>query len=41
MYSPSSIRNNLVAFKNIIKALGGKYMANALEVFTIENIYSH
>ncbi len=39
MYSPSSIRNNLVAFKNIIKALGGKYMANALEVFTIENIY--
>ena len=40
MYSPSSIRNNLVKFKNIIKANGGKYEANALEVFTIDNIYT-
>ena len=40
MYSPSSIRNNLVKFKNIIKKNGGKYQANALEAFDIENIYS-
>jgi len=39
MYSPSSIRNNLVAFKNIIKANGGKYQANALEAFNIDSIY--
>ncbi len=40
MYSPSSIRNNLVNFKNIIKEEGGKYQANALESFTIDNIYA-
>ena len=40
MYSPSSIRNNLVKFKNVIKANGGKYQANALETFTIDNIYA-
>jgi hypothetical protein len=40
MYSPSSIRNNLVKFKNIIKKHGGKYQANALEAFTIDNIYT-
>ncbi len=39
MYSPSSIRNNLVKFKNIIKKHGGKYQANALDAFTIEEIY--
>jgi hypothetical protein len=39
MYSPSSIRNNLVAFRNEIKKRGGKYMANALEAFTIKNVY--
>jgi hypothetical protein len=40
MYSPSAIRNNLVKFKNIIKSEGGKYKANALEAFTIDNIYA-
>lgn len=40
MYSPSSIRNNLVKFKNIIKAGGGKYQSNVLEAFNIEAIYS-
>jgi len=40
MYSPSSIRNNLVKFKNIIKKNGGKYQANALEAFTIDSIYA-
>ncbi len=40
MYSPSSIRNNLVKFKNIIKKHGGKYQANALEAFTIDKIYT-
>ena len=40
MYSPSAIRNNLVKFKNIIKKEGGKYKANALEAFTIDNIYA-
>lgn len=40
MYSPSSIRNNLVKFKNVIKEEGGKYKTNALDVFTIEEIYS-
>ena len=40
MYSPSSIRNNLVKFKNVIKKNGGKYQANALEVFTIDSIYA-
>ena len=40
MYSPSSIRNNLVRFKNIIKKNGGKYQANALETFTIDAVYS-
>ncbi len=40
MYSPSSIRNNLVKFKNVIKANGGKYQANALEAFTIDSIYA-
>ena len=39
MYSPSSIRNNLVKFKNIINKEGGKYKANALEAFTVEEIY--
>jgi len=40
MYSPSSIRNNLVKFKNVIKANGGKYQANALEYFTVDNVYA-
>ena len=40
MYSPSSIRNNLVAFRNVIKENGGKYQANALEAFTVENVYA-
>jgi hypothetical protein len=40
MYSPSSIRNNLVKFKNVIKENGGKYQANALEVFTVDAIYA-
>jgi len=40
MYSPSSIRNNLVKFKNVIKKNGGKYQANALETFTIDSIYA-
>ena len=40
MYSPSSIRNNLVAFRNVIKNNGGKYQSNALEAFTIENVYA-
>jgi hypothetical protein len=40
MYSPSSIRNNLVKFKNLIKKHGGKYQANALEAFTVEAIYT-
>ena len=40
MYSPSSIRNNLVKFKNIIKKNGGKYQSNAIETFTIESIYA-
>jgi len=40
LYSPSSIRNNLVAFRNVIKNNGGKYQSNALEAFTIENVYA-
>jgi len=40
LYSPSSIRNNLVKFKNIIKKCGGKYEALALECFTIDAVYS-
>jgi len=40
MYSPSSIRNNLVKFKNIIKKCGGKYQSNALEMFTIDAVYT-
>jgi hypothetical protein len=40
MYSPSAIRNNLVKFKNVIKKVGGKYKANAIEAFTIDNIYA-
>ena len=40
MYSPSSIRNNLVRFKNIIIEEGGKYKANAIESFTIDSIYT-
>jgi len=40
MYSPSSIRNNLVAFRNVIKENGGKYQANALEAFTVDNVYT-
>jgi len=39
MYSPSSIRNNLVKFKNVINKESGKYKANALEAFTVEEIY--
>ena len=39
MYSPSSIRNNLVKFKNVIKEQGGKYQANALDTFTIDEVY--
>ena len=39
MYSPNSIRNNLVDFKNIIDEEGGKYKAMALEAFTVEEIY--
>ena len=40
MYSSSAIRNNLVNFKNVIKKEGGKYQANAIEAFTIDNIYT-
>ena len=40
MYSPSSIRNNLVKFKNIIKKHGGKYQANAMDTFTIDAVYA-
>jgi len=40
LYSPSSIRNNLVKFKNIIRECGGKYQAIALECFDIANIYA-
>ena len=40
MYSPSSIRNNLVKFKNVIKKNGGKYQKNALDFFTIDEIYA-
>ncbi len=40
MYSPSTIRNNLVKFKNVIKKEGGKYQANAIEAFTIGNVYA-
>ena len=40
MYSPSSIRNNLVKFKNIINKEGGKYKANAIESFTVDSIYA-
>lgn len=40
MYSPSSIRNNLVKFKNVIKANGGKYQANAEKIFTIDAVYA-
>jgi hypothetical protein len=40
MYSPSSIRNNLVKFRNVIKANGGKYQATALEAFTVDAIYA-
>ena len=40
LYSPSSIRNNLVAFRNVIKNNGGKYQANALEAFTVDNVYA-
>ena len=40
MYSPSSIRNNLVKFKNIIEANAGKYQEIALADFTIANIYA-
>lgn len=40
MYSPSSIRNNLVKFKKIIEANGGKYQDMALADFTIANIYA-
>jgi uncharacterized protein YhbP (UPF0306 family) len=39
MYNPSSIRNNLVKFKNIIKEEGGRYEAVALEAFTVDNVY--
>jgi hypothetical protein len=40
MYSPSTIRNNLVKFKNAIKSGGGKYRSNALEAFSVENVYA-
>ncbi len=40
MYSSSSIRNNLVKFKNIINEEGGKYKANAIESFTIDSVYA-
>jgi hypothetical protein len=39
MYSPSTIRTNVVNFKNIIKEEGGKYEANALEAFKIDEVY--
>jgi len=39
MYNPSSIRNNLVRFKNVIREEGGKYEAIALEAFTVNNVY--
>jgi hypothetical protein len=40
MYSPSSIRNNLVKFKNVILENGGKHQAVALQSFTIESVYA-
>ena len=40
MYSPSSIRNNLVAFRNVILEHGGKYQANAIEAFTVDSVYT-
>jgi len=39
LYSPSSIRNNLVKFKKVIEQEGGKFQSIALESFTIDNIY--
>jgi hypothetical protein len=39
-YSPSSIRNNLVAFRNVILEHGGKYQANAIQAFTVDNVYA-
>ena len=39
-YSLSSIRNNLVDFKNIIKKNGGKYESIALEAFSLPDIYT-
>lgn len=38
-YSASAIRNNLTKFKNIIKNNDGKYQANALEAFTIDEVF--
>lgn len=40
MYVPSSIANNLVYFKNIIKDNGGKYQKEALDAFDVENVYA-
>ena len=40
MYSPSSIRNNLVAFRNVIKKEDGTLQAVALETFTVDAIYA-
>ena len=40
MYVPSSIANNVVYFKNIIKDNGGKYQADALNAFDIEGVYA-
>jgi len=40
MYVPSSIKNNLVYFKNIIKDNGGRYQQDALNAFDIEGVYA-
>jgi len=39
MYSPSSIRNNIVKFKKVIKDEEGKYETNLLEMFDIDEVY--
>jgi len=40
MYVPSSIKNNLVYFKNIIKDNGGRYQQDALNAFDVEGVYA-
>jgi len=40
MYTPSTIRNNLVKFKNVIKEAGGKYEKNIYNMFTVDAVYA-